>query len=312
MLRYLKEFPPSVISSADREGGYHESKLEGGEAVIFLTRKIEFSAAHSYRVDVWSEERNREVFGLCSNPYGHGHDYTLEVTVKGNLDSKSGMVVNITAIDHIVKSVVLKELDGKFLNREHPFFQKHIPTTENIVAYVWGALKDQFEDCQLHKIVLHENPFLFSQKEEKSMIQLTRKYHFSAAHRLHSNQLSDEENRKIFGKCNNPHGHGHNYVLEVTVEGEVDPVTGMIIDLAELDRVVDEVIIRKFDHKHLNLDTEEFKELNPTAEVIAVVFWEMLQPYLQKLSKIGLWETSKNYFEYCGPIKEKGIASVFN
>ncbi|MCM3791406.1 6-carboxytetrahydropterin synthase [Domibacillus indicus] len=269
--------------------------------MILLTRKVEFSAAHSYHVPTWDEKKNKEVFGLCNNPNGHGHDYTLEVTVKGNLNPKSGIVVNITDIDRIVKGVVLEELDGKFLNREHSFFKEHIPTTENIVSYLWNELNEKFDKCELQSIKLHENPFLLSQKEEKSMIQLTRKFHFSAAHRLHSDQLSDEENKMIFGKCNNPHGHGHNYILEVTVEGEADPVTGMIINLAELDEIVDQKILQKFDHKHLNLDTEEFSGLNPTAEVMTVVFWELLQPSLPSLSKIGLWETAKNYFEYHGP-----------
>lgn len=272
--------------------------------MVLLTRKVEFSAAHSYRVPSWDEDKNREVFGLCSNPNGHGHDYLLEVTVKGHLNEKSGIVVNITDVDRVVKGIVLEELDGRFLNREHPFFIEHIPTTENIVAYIWNELKDRFEDCKLHKIILHENPFLLSQKGEGSMIQLTRKYHFSAAHRLHSDQLSDEENKEIFGKCNNPNGHGHNYILEVTVEGEVDPVTGMIINLAELDEIVDQTIIQKFDHKHLNLDTEEFNGLNPTAEVMSIVFWDLLQSRLPNLHKVGLWETAKNYFEYCGPTKE--------
>lgn len=271
--------------------------------MILLTRKVEFSAAHSYRISDWDEATNKKVFGSCSNPNGHGHDYTMEVTVKGNLHPKSGIVVNITDVDQVVKSVILKELDGKFLNREHSFFEEHIPTTENIVAYVWGALQNQFEGCTLHQIKLHENPFLLSQKGETPMIQLTRKYHFSAAHRLHSDQLSEEENKEIFGKCNNLHGHGHNYILEVTVEGEVDPVTGMVINLAELDQAVDQTIIEKFDHKNLNLDTEEFKGLNPTAEVMTVVFWELLQPRLPSLCKIGLWETAKNYFEYSGPVK---------
>lgn len=89
--------------------------------MVLLTRKVEFSAAHSYRVPSWDEDKNREVFGLCSNPNGHGHDYLLEVTVKGHLNEKSGIVVNITDVDRVVKGIVLEELDGRFLNREHPF-----------------------------------------------------------------------------------------------------------------------------------------------------------------------------------------------
>ncbi|OAT72437.1 6-carboxytetrahydropterin synthase [Parageobacillus thermoglucosidasius] len=272
--------------------------------MLYLARKTHFSAAHVYRIDQWSEEENKKVFGPCSNPSGHGHNYTLEVMVKGKIDKKSGIVVNITDVDKVVQSFVEKELDGKFLNKENPYFKEKIPTTENIVTYLWESLDGKFANCKLHKIRLHENDFLYSEKEENSMVRLTRKYHFSAAHRLHSEQLSDEENLSIFGKCNNPYGHGHNYYLEVTVSGNPDPVTGMIANIADVDRIVHQEVIQKFDHKHLNLDTEEFKHLNPTSENVAIVIWDLLSPKLPNLYKIGLYETEKNYFEYYGPEKE--------
>ena len=263
-----------------------------------------FSAAHSYRIEEWSEEENKKVFGPCSNPHGHGHDYTLEVMVKGKLDRKTGIVVNITDIDKVVKSFVQKELDGKFLNKENPYFEENIPTTENIVSYLWDSLDGTIDNCQLHKIRLREHGFLYSEKEETSMVRLTRKYHFCTAHRLHSEHLSNEENLTIFGKCNNPYGHGHNYYLEVTVSGTPDPITGMIANIVEIDRIVDQEIAQRFDHKHLNLDTVEFKDLNPTSENVAVVIWDLLSPKLTNLFKIGLYETEKNYFEYYGPEKE--------
>lgn len=272
--------------------------------MLYLSRKLFFSAVHSYRIDNWSEEQNKLVFGPCSNPNGHGHDYTLEVMVMGNLDRKSGIVVNITDIDKTVKTVVQKELDGKFLNMENPYFKERIPTTENIASFLWDSLYGKIKNCKLHKICLRENDFLYSEREASSMVRLTRKYHFCTAHRLHSEQLSDEENLAIFGKCNNPYGHGHNYYLEVTICGEPDPITGMIINIADLDRIVDQEILRRFDHKHLNLDTEEFQHLNPTSENVAIVIWDLLSPRLSNLYKIGLFETEKNYFEYYGADKE--------
>ncbi|RTR36164.1 6-pyruvoyl tetrahydropterin synthase [Robertmurraya yapensis] len=275
--------------------------------MLYLSRKLSFSAMHSYRIEHWTEEQNEATFGPCANKNGHGHDYTLEVMVKGKLDSESGIVVNITDIDKVAKSFVEEKLNGKFLNKENDFFKENIPTTENLVSYIWDALGGKLENCQLHKIRLRESDFLYSEKENAPMVRLTRKYHFSTAHRLHSNQLSDEENLDIFGKCNNPYGHGHNYYLEVTVRGEQDPVTGMIADLAKMDQIVDREILQKFDHKHLNLDTEEFKEINPTSENVAVVIWQLLAPKLGKLFKIGLYETEKNYFEYYGPgVEENG------
>ncbi|MBP1153974.1 MULTISPECIES: 6-carboxytetrahydropterin synthase [unclassified Paenibacillus] len=269
--------------------------------MLYLSRRVDFSATHVYRVPQWSDEENRRIFGLCNNPSGHGHDYKLEVMAKGLLNESTGIVVNTTDIKRIVNSFVERELDGKFLDREHPYFQIHIPTTESLVEYIWFSLESQFDGCELHRIRLHENDFLYSEKEAGSLTRLTRKYHFCAAHRLHSDHLTAEENLELFGKCNNPHGHGHNYYLDVTVTGTPDPVTGMIMNLAELDEIVERVVLAKFDHKHLNLDTDEFKELNPTSEVVALVIYNMLQPHLPKLYKIGLWETEKNYFEYYGP-----------
>ncbi|OLN22632.1 6-pyruvoyl tetrahydropterin synthase [Domibacillus antri] len=272
--------------------------------MLYLSRKMYFSAVHSYRIDEWSEEKNRAVFGLCSNISGHGHDYRLEVMVKGKLNKKSGIVVNITDIDKVVKSFVHDNLDGKFLNKENTYFHDNIPTTEVIVDYIWKSLNGKIDHCSLHKIRLYENDFLYSEKEDEEVVRLTRKYHFCTAHRLHSPLLSDDENMSIFGKCNNPYGHGHNYYLEVTVSGKPDPITGMIANIAEIDNLVEKEIMQKFDHKHLNLDTEEFKDLNPTSENVTVVIWDLLSPELKNLYKIGLYETEKNYFEYYGPDKE--------
>lgn len=267
------------------------------ETMIHLGRKMHFSAAHFYQVPAWSEEENKRVFGLCSNKNGHGHDYVLEIMIRGNLDPLSGIVVNITEIDKIGKDV-LKSLDGTFLNHDHEYFKTHVPTTENIVQYLWNELSGQFTDCELYQLILRENHYLSSEKGKDPMVRLTRKYHFCAAHRLHSSLLSDDENKLIFGKCNNPNGHGHNYYVDVTVAGELDPVTGMVMNLADLDHIVNEVIIQKFDHKHLNLDIEELKDLNPTSDVLVMVIAKMLQDHLPKLYKVGLWETEKNYFEY--------------
>lgn len=268
--------------------------------ILYLSRRVDFSASHFYHVSGWDQEKNRRVFGKCNNPNGHGHDYKLEVLVKGELKEASGIVVNTADIKQIVGDFVGQELDGKFLNREHAYFGRHMPTTEKLTEYIWDSLRPRFAGCELHRVRLHENHFLSAEKEENSMIRLTRRYHFSAAHRLHSPRLSDEQNERLFGKCNNVYGHGHNYYLDVTVHGEPDPETGMILNLAELDEIVERSVLDKLDHKHLNLDTEEFKHLNPTSEVVAMVIFELLRPRLPQLYKIGLWETEKNYFEYFG------------
>ncbi len=132
------------------------------------------------------------------------------------------------------------------------------------------------------------------------MPRFTKTFGFSAAHRLHSAHLSDEENQAVFGKCNNVHGHGHNYTLDVTVEDDIDPRTGQIVDVNVLDDVVRTVVIERFDHKHLNAETDEFRHLNPTGENIVKVIWDLLRPRLgPRLVLVGLWETPKSRFDYC-------------
>ncbi|HVD99229.1 MAG TPA: 6-carboxytetrahydropterin synthase [Cytophagaceae bacterium] len=131
-------------------------------------------------------------------------------------------------------------------------------------------------------------------------IAVYRKEHFNAAHRLFNPEWSDETNNKVFGKCNNPNFHGHNYELIVKVTGEIDPATGYVIDMKLLSDTIKEHVLKKFDHKNLNLDAQEFKHLNPTAENIAVVIWNILREKIDKKHdlKITLYETERNFVEY--------------
>lgn len=131
-------------------------------------------------------------------------------------------------------------------------------------------------------------------------VAIFREEHFNAAHRLHNPTWSDEMNQQVFGKCNNPNFHGHNYTLIVRVTGEIDPRTGYVIDMKVLRDIMKAEVLDKFDHKNLNLDTKEFKDLNPTAENIAIVIWEILRDKLDmKLDlKVRLYETERNFVEY--------------
>ncbi len=132
-------------------------------------------------------------------------------------------------------------------------------------------------------------------------VTVTRRVHFSAAHRLHDPNMSDEKNREIFGLCNNPNYPGHNYELDVSLEGPVDAETGYVVDLGLVKRIVEERVLTHLDHKNLNLDVPEFETLNPTTENIVVVIWQMLDgAFPAKLKKLVLWETPRNYVEYCG------------
>lgn len=131
-------------------------------------------------------------------------------------------------------------------------------------------------------------------------VAVFRKEHFNAAHRLHNVNWDDQTNSEIFGKCNNPHFHGHNYELIVKLVGEVDAETGYVYDMKKLSDIIKEHVIQKFDHRNLNLDVKEFEHLNPSAENIAVVIYQILRPLIeQKLELfVRLYETERNFVEY--------------
>ncbi len=132
-------------------------------------------------------------------------------------------------------------------------------------------------------------------------VRVTRRVHFNAAHRLHTPSLSDAENVRLFGPCNNPNFHGHNYELDVTVEGPVDAGTGFVADLGAVKRIVEERVLARLDHRNLNLDVPEFRALNPTTENLVLVIWRLLEGHLPgRLAKLVLWETPRNYVEYEG------------
>lgn len=133
-------------------------------------------------------------------------------------------------------------------------------------------------------------------------VTVSRKAHFNSAHRLYRKDWSEEKNNAIFGKCNNPNFHGHNYELIVSVTGEVDQETGFVIDVKILSDLIKEHIEHTFDHKNLNLDVIEFQDLNPTAENIAIVIWNKLRPFIDKNKdlEIVLYETPRNFVTYKG------------
>ena len=133
-------------------------------------------------------------------------------------------------------------------------------------------------------------------------VKVSRKAHFNAAHRLHNESWSAEKNKAVFGKCNNPHYHGHNYDLIVSVTGEIDPDNGYVMDMKSLKDLIRKEVEDAFDHKNLNLEVPEFKNLNPTAENISVVIWNKLRPHIKKENdlEVILYETPRNFVTYTG------------
>ena len=261
-----------------------------------IARRAYFSCARTLQNPDWSDERNRAIFGRGVLP--HGHDYVLDVFYSGEISSDDGMIVNLTDIKPVLNRV-LEPLDGAWLNLDLPEFQRQRPSLENLVNFIWQRLPERMDKARLSRVRLQQSARLWIDKDNDFM-RLTRCYEFAAAHRLHVPQKSGEDNAQLYGKCNNLHGHGHNYGLEVTIEGEPNPETGAIFSMAELDEIVDAEVFERFDHKHLNQDCPEFQTLIPTSENLARVIFEILSEKLNgatRLVKIGLHETTKNYFE---------------
>jgi 6-pyruvoyltetrahydropterin/6-carboxytetrahydropterin synthase len=266
--------------------------------MVYATRRFEFSAAHRYWRDDWSAEHNEQVFGKCTSPYGHGHNYTLDVTIKGQPDPVTGMIMNLVDLKAVVNEV-LEAFDHKHLNEDTPYFKALIPTTENIVRVLWALIAPRLpQGVALARLRLYEMNDLWAEYDGTEDTTFSRSYVFSAAHRLHAAQLSEAENVALYGKCNNPNGHGHNYTLEVSVSGPIDPATGMVIDLLDFDRRV-RGVLDTLDHKHLDREVAGFAEQTSTAENIVVYLWRELAQRLEgRLQHLKLWETKNNVFEY--------------
>lgn len=255
-----------------------------------------------------------------ANGRGGGHNYLCELTVGGDIDARTGMVVNIRDVDAVLKARVVRPLDGALLDRDVPAFRETPPTPENVARFVWDECGPALPPgSRLSRVTLWPIPAVWTEisalQGDAPVQTVTRLYDFSASHRLHSVHLSNAENADLFGKCNWSNGHGHNYEVEVTLAGEPNAQTGEIAPLDILDTVVDEEVLTPYDHRHLNFDAPEFADLNPTSENLTRVIWDKLSRRLEKtelggarLYKIAVRETARNYFEYYGepPLERNG------
>lgn len=272
---------------------------EGRPCVI--TRRACFSASHLYWLPELDAAENERRFGRCSKAPGHGHNYELIVSMGGELDA-DGMVLNLSDVKHAIKAEVTEPLDFHCLNHTWPEFavelrpEAALPTTEWLLHAIWQRLNPLLP---LTALRLYEQPTLWADYLGNAMEAfLTIRTHFSAAHRLARPELSQGENETIYGKCARPHGHGHNYFLEVTVRGEIDARSGMVCDLAALQALVQDLVVEPFDHTFLNKDVPFFTTCVPTAENIALHIADRLnQPVAAIgafLHKINLQESPNN------------------
>ena len=249
-------------------------------STVFLTKRIEFAAAHRYIKPEWDEARNRAVFGLCYNPPAHGHNYMIEVTVLGEVDPKTGMVVNLFDLKQILLTV-LEEFDHKNLNLDMPYFEGLIPTSENIARVLWAKLDKQKSIGTLHAIRLYEDEDLYADVTAEAGLDaagITRRYSFTAV----------QDGRP-----------GPEWDCFVTVHGTIDPVTGMVTDIGALNQLVQEKVLQPFDRQDLRqvLGTQTV-----TGEQLVEQIWTQLVTSLSsgRLSNVRLVQSRDLSFEYAG------------
>ncbi|MEK6642929.1 MAG: 6-carboxytetrahydropterin synthase [Planctomycetota bacterium] len=232
----------------------------------------------------------------------------LRITVAGLPDETTGYLVNIQELDALLRRYAIPAAaqrllaSGVGLTGERLVLDVYQEVASQILGNEWSTHAPRLT---LEQLQLWTTPYLSYAvvSGAEQMVELTQCFEFSASHRLHVPTLSDDENRRIFGKCNNPNGHGHNYQIEVTVAGNLSPVTGAVLPLPEFESVVRREVIDRFDHKHLNTDTPDFAARNPSVENIAHRVWELLESKVApaRLRRVRVWETAKTYAEYSAP-----------
>lgn len=238
-------------------------------------------------------------FGGWPSAVGVAPYLVLQITVSGVPDAVTGYLINI------------QELDSLLRNQAIPLTARRLLTAgvrvtgESLIRDVWRLVQSAAPTgCTIESLELWTTPYLSYAVSagRQNMVELTQCFEFSASHRLHVPSLSDDENRRCFGKCNNPNGHGHNYRVEVTIGREIADASGTVLPLPAFEAAVKREVIDRLDHTHLNADVPEFAEVNPSVENIAKTIWGYLEGRLTpaSLRRVRVWETVKTYAEYCG------------
>ncbi|MCP5050221.1 MAG: hypothetical protein GY940_23850 [bacterium] len=263
--------------------------------------RTDFSVARRTWSPFLSDEENRKLFGSASSPTGHGHHYRLKVTLSGDVDPLHGLIFPIRESREILKELHSR-YDHKNLSTDIPRFKEIPNTTEMIAQHLYDELKKRMPVVRLR---LDENDNFGvaysgtgngndgNGNSNTSMIVSSQ---FYAAHRLHSRLLSDGDNVSAYGICNNRNGHGHLYRVECTVNGPVDERSGTVYDLGKINSTLDNVL-EEWDYKHLDLETDDFKDRTSTSENIVQILNEKLAPRLEpEIHRLRIWETGNNRF----------------
>jgi 6-pyruvoyltetrahydropterin/6-carboxytetrahydropterin synthase len=258
-----------------------------------LTREVRFAINDGAEAEPGGEIHNG--YGGFPPSSGLARYFAIQLTLSGDLGVSTHYLQDIKQIDLHVR------------RRAIPLLAKRIADGQTAaapaVAAVYAALQNAWAPAVVDQIKLLLSPRLSvgARASEFPMIRLSEKFEFCAAHRLHNPGLSDQQNRQLFGKCNNAGGHGHNYELQVTLTGLPD-ASGLVMDIPSFERLVATTVIDRFDHKNLNTEVAEFTELMPTVENIAKVIYGLLKPKFTgqraKLASVTVWETGKTWCEY--------------
>lgn len=222
----------------------------------------------------------------------------LQCTLAGPIDPSTDYVCNVKQVDAILRQHAIGAVWSDVVR------DRTYPEPPRLLTNLWRSVANHVPgETNLDTLRLCVSPYLSFSLHRASLPMITacQQFEFSASHRLHHQALSDDENRRLYGKCNNPHGHGHNYVLETAIELSPESATGYSTETIE--RIVKEKIIDRLDHRHLNLEVEPFDRLNPTVENIAVTIWGWLVaafPPGCRLARVRVFETPKTWADYCG------------
>lgn len=251
---------------------------------------FEFSAARKTMSPLLSAEENVRLFGESVSM--HGHNYRARLTFRTERCDGKGPLVRFDAIDASVRAL-RSELDHQHLNEEVMGLKNRPVTTESLAGYIYERVNTMMP---LQRVRLHERSDFFAEAWESSMMFLGLQVPFHAAHRLHSATLSDMENARLYGKCNNPRGHGHRYLTETTIGGGYNARSGTLYDFVTFRNAIEESL-EPWRDRHLDLETEDFRDAPSTGENILRALWPKIDNRLnQQLVRLHLWETANNRF----------------
>lgn len=289
------------VKSAGHNGFSTLESLQS-DVMLELSRRVRFCVNDPVAQLPATPGRRSNTFAAWPAMHGLGRYYELNIRCRGEADAQTGYFINIRQIDQAVRDHAL------------PLFQQAVAQPDGGATVPLGRLLRQVTETLQPplrgtviavELCLTPTYALTMRSNDMASVVIEQQYEFSAAHRLHVPELTETENRDIFGKCNNPAGHGHNYRVRVAVRVGIDE-HGRSLSVQALDDLVDEHVIQPLDHKHLNLDVPQFADLNPSVENIARVIWGMLEkplsalPQAPALEAVSVWETQKTVCTYRG------------